>query len=260
LKLGILTSSTRQLTTSGSLLASNSTAEPNILTLRPTELSRPASEIRKSGSSSTRKTICCSAVAGIGDECIAAGRGRTPRSEAASSPLGEANIEALMVLSWRASIEDPPFDAIRQSSFFERLSEKTLATLLEVRVGLNSLDGTHGTFLLGCVSCFVERSGLIEATCGRRFLYGYRTFSRSGSYQWMSEQNSNADSRKSSGSNPASSPWDAAVAPTFTTAGSVSRQKKCRRLSAPRLCCCVGSGSTLLCRAPSPGGALGTLR
>ena len=42
LNLGILTSSTRQLTTSGSLLASNSAAEPNILTLRATERNRRA--------------------------------------------------------------------------------------------------------------------------------------------------------------------------------------------------------------------------
>src|SRR5262245_42211199 len=125
LKLGILTSSTRQLTTSGSLLASNSVAEPNILTLRPTELSRAATEIRKSGSSSTRKTTCCSAVAGIGDECIAAGQGRTPRSEAASSPLGEANIEALMVLSWRASIEEPPLELFFSNGYLRDVGYST---------------------------------------------------------------------------------------------------------------------------------------
>src|SRR5262249_24362195 len=161
--------------TSGSLLASNSVAEPNILTLRPTELSRAASEVRKSGSSSTRKTICCSAAASIGDERIAAGPGRTSESEAASPT--PANDESSMVLSWRAFIEEPPFHTIKQSfvsnSYLRRhwLRSRSLQrsiacsqgrahtclpracvrgfahsrTPLEVRVEPNPLDGTYGT-------------------------------------------------------------------------------------------------------------------
>jgi len=57
-------------------------------------------------------------------------------------------------------------------------------------------------FHLGCGSFSLNVTGLIEATCGRTLFDGYRTFSRSGSYQWMSEQSGNAETRKSPGSNP----------------------------------------------------------
>src|SRR5262249_18506977 len=69
LNLGNLTSSTRQLTTSGRELSSNSAMEPNGLTLRPTELSRAVRESRKSTSSSTSNTVASSDAARICTEC-----------------------------------------------------------------------------------------------------------------------------------------------------------------------------------------------
>src|SRR5262249_24618040 len=69
LNLGNLTSSTRQLTTSGSGLSSNSAIEPNGMTLRPTELSRAVRDSRKSTSSSTSNTVASSDAARICTEC-----------------------------------------------------------------------------------------------------------------------------------------------------------------------------------------------
>src|SRR5262249_22027844 len=64
-------SSTRQLTTLGNLLPSNSVAEPNKFTLRPTESKRPLSESRYSSSSSTTKTIGSLPPVRLSAECCA---------------------------------------------------------------------------------------------------------------------------------------------------------------------------------------------
>src|SRR5216683_956405 len=61
---GNLTSSTRQLATSGSSLRKKSPAEPNVSTLRLTDRNRLLSASRTDSSSSTTNTIGCSAVAG----------------------------------------------------------------------------------------------------------------------------------------------------------------------------------------------------
>src|SRR5262249_20693600 len=62
---------------------------------------------------------------------------------------GEENVEASRACSWRAFIREAPLDAIKQRICFERLAE-------------NTVD-----------------AGRVE---------GHRTFSRTGSYQWMGEQ------------------------------------------------------------------------
>src|SRR5262245_34480039 len=61
---GNLTSSTRQLATSGSLLRNKSAAEPNVSTLRLTDRNRLLSASLSDSSSSTTNTIGASAVAG----------------------------------------------------------------------------------------------------------------------------------------------------------------------------------------------------
>src|SRR5262245_50031822 len=91
----------------------------------------------------------------------AARRRRTAKSEAASpTPDSAANAEASTALSWRACIGEAPLDTIKQS---------------------------------------IISNGFLTRQVGTGRVDGHRTFSRGGSYQWMSEQGSNADVRRPRG-------------------------------------------------------------